>query len=292
MDQFSWSGIDVIDASDAADFLARLDPSHDLWRPFEYERWIFRGQADARWDLIPRAFRSGERSTFSFPELDSEGAIQAQIRVEAELLAKFVRLTDELGLALPGDLHTLRREPAGLFWPWPPSGCEEAVAVAQHHGVPTRLLDLTFNSNAAAFFAASEHRTATKLAVWAIDGHAIEQLWNHSEPGLRVVRVSGAAHPFVRAQRGLFLFNADPNAMARPSLREIIVDRVQGASAAVVGPVIRCVTLPVSHRKELLDRLAARRVTRAHLMPTLDNVVAQLGWVERLCEGCGDRIAP
>ena len=39
----------------AEEFLKKLDPTQDCW--WEDRPWIFRGQNDAKWELIPSLFR-------------------------------------------------------------------------------------------------------------------------------------------------------------------------------------------------------------------------------------------
>jgi hypothetical protein len=57
----------------------------------------------------------------------------------------------------------------------------ETLAIAQHHGVPTRLLDITHDAFVAAFFAADDARDETKLrdvprfGVWAVDLSLVRQ---------------------------------------------------------------------------------------------------------------------
>ena len=68
-DLFGWSAPQPVECGDPAELLAALDPSSGLWQPFEYGRWAFRGQADASWDLLPRALRPGQRLSFRDPAL-------------------------------------------------------------------------------------------------------------------------------------------------------------------------------------------------------------------------------
>ena len=276
-----------IECRDSAELLATLDPSSSLWAPFEYGRWAFRGQGDM-WDLVPKALRPDERLSFSDATLRGRLDSRRQIEAEARLLADFVELADELGFQLPGDLTEFRfpwKQHAGpvmLNSSWPPTSILEIAAIAQHHGVPTRLLDFTFNPLVAAYFAAEKPSSSDHLVVWAVDVEFVRAAWATFDSGVRVVQVSRGSNPFLHAQNGLFLYDA---ASTTQSLRQRILDQDvqllthvnQAAKDHLTrSPRVRCITIATRHRLSLLEQLAARRLTRAHLQPTLDNVVREL----------------
>lgn len=288
MDRQPWLKPEPIECRDSAELLSRLDPSSSLWTPFEYGRWVFRGQADASWDLIPRAKRPGERLSFRDSALRAPLDRDHQIQAEWILLAGFIELADEIGFQLPGDLTEVRfpwrrhEIPLVLDQPWPPTNLLEVAAIAQHHGVPTRLLDFIFNPLVAAYFAAAQPTPSAYLAVWAVDVEFIRIAWALFERGIRVVQVSRGSNPFLHAQSGLFIYDAEDNSK---SLRQRILDHDIHSLTHIdqvlkdhlaQSPRVRCITIPTRHRLLLLEQLSARRVTRAHLQPTLDNVVGQL----------------
>ncbi|MBI5968771.1 MAG: FRG domain-containing protein [Deltaproteobacteria bacterium] len=288
MDRQSWLKPEPIECQDSAELLSNLDPSSTLWKPFEYGRWAFRGQADASWDLIPRAIRPNERLSFQDSELRAPLDQHRQIQAEWSLLTDFIELADEIGFQLPGDLTDVRfpwkRYETQLYGdqPWPPTNLLELAAIAQHHGVPTRLLDFTFNPLVAAYFAVAQPTKSDHLAVWAVDIDFIRTAWASFDRGIRVVQVSRGSNPFLHAQSGLFIYDAENNSN---SIRQRILDHdidslahIEQASMDQLAhsPRVRCLTVATHHRKLLLEQLAARRVTRAHIQPTLDNVVDQL----------------
>jgi len=118
--------------------------------------------------------------------------VDQQRREELRALNYFLFLADRVGLPIPGDSQNLRlpdtvqASPQSFDrWPWP--SILEVLAIAQHHGVPTRLLDFSHDPLIAAFFSAyfawkdSQQMTqdvvsSKYFAVWAVDLNPIAAL--------------------------------------------------------------------------------------------------------------------
>src|SRR5262245_34900329 len=94
------------------------------------DEWIFRGQREADWDLIPKI----DRMEFKNYRKLVRDPRWRRLKHEDRLLTDFMKgARPYVGIA-----------PRNL-WEW--------LAVAQHHGLATRLLDWTANPMAALFFA-------------------------------------------------------------------------------------------------------------------------------------------
>src|SRR5262249_3249204 len=108
---------------------------------------------------------------------------RSQVRTEADTLRRFFDLADATGLSLPEDSQALRalihemqtedytgKLDAGAEV-WPPRQLWSLLGIAQHYGVPTRLLDWSHKALTAAYFAA--HGAFTRLSAAAAETHKI-----------------------------------------------------------------------------------------------------------------------
>jgi hypothetical protein len=246
----------------AEEFMKALDPMADLWKG-KPSAWIFRGQADAGWDLVSSAFRkSNPLASFGF-QFDPDDQ-RGQSGVHA-LLGRFRERLDLAGIALPVPLPELTGgKNAGAV-------IHTVMALAQHHGLPTNLLDWTRQGRVAGYFAASDaapSSDATRspwLAVWALrcarSNHAEGCQW------FEIYQAPGATNPNLRAQSGVFTLQLPDRGLP-------IEGVVQGHRERNVGSVeLRRLTMPCSEAPKLLRLLAYQGVDGSTMFPGVDGVV-------------------
>ena len=233
--------------------------------PKPYE-WFFRGQRQASWGLEPRIERE-------FNLAFIEGA-------ERQMLGDF-------------------KSKAHLYTASTPAGEDTAgwLAMMQHHGTPTRLLDWTYSAYVALFFAVeAEGGDGDDAAIWGIHIDAFEGVSRRRAARIRDIgagAVLAAADPFntlafgpyfvpgtetglvvqilpqyqvsrLSAQQGCFLFNCNAYKRFEDSLLEMM-------SGVPCRWLIK-ITFPRGLRDECLKRLMHFNIHPATLFPDLDGL--------------------
>ncbi len=194
----------------------------------ECQRWVFRGVNDSSYKLIPRIGRdiSGERAK---ELVKCERRLLLTFRSEATPFLERANCTD-----------------------W------ELLAIAQHHGLQTRLLDWTLNPLVALYFAAKEDKQLP-AAIYACagEGAMTRDEDDPFDPRGNYWFYPPHVTPRVVAQDGLFSIQQDPTAeFAHASLRIYVI--------------------PAELRENLRILLNKWGIHHAKLFPGLDGIAARL----------------
>jgi hypothetical protein len=287
-------------AEDLLSALRRISYSYENGPPHG-DQWAWRGQANAAWELIPSVFRPDTLIGYITPQHvhaanPKEPNSVSQHRAEFYALYNFVLLADELGLEVPGDSQIFRNQSVYvdviecvLGTPqWPQPDILEVMAIAQHHGVPTRLIDFTSKALIAAYFAATNYidskdtNPAQRIAIWGVNRDFLYMAsMVNPQDSITTVTVPRAHNKNLHEQHGFFLMDNRAGFDNKPVELNRTVEII-ARNAWVTGklstdwlPMVK-LTAPVTIIPELLALLAVESIDRAHLMPSFNEVVREL----------------
>ena len=171
--------------------------------------YIYRGQSEVDWGLVPGAFRG-------INELDPPYDVQ-----DAEWIARIERDIYRTFQQQYIKCHTMEN-------------CWDRLALAQHYGTPTRLLDWTRSASIAAYFATAKSKDKP-ASVWCFDLSRypfpdflgrITNTYGHRKDVLN--NIAGKREPSFLQDVSKPFFSKPPASRSKPLLPDPVYDREKG----------------------------------------------------------------
>ena len=278
-------GVETLEFDTCDDLLSYIacDP---CWYDF---RWVFRGQGNKDHNLLPTILRK-----------DTAENNEKQITREWYKLNLFARFADQQGLPVPNfdklsQSGQLVKACLDRGKSWPPKDIYTLMALAQHYGMQTRILDWTRAPLTGLYFAA-RYAVETKpdesqVTLFALNGKIVELYLEaykrhkqHFKPGeaLRIIDVPYEGNPNITAQQGTFTCVYDNeissgNPVLQRTVEQYVIQLARDVNALEDNaleqliqsmPLLIKLTAPGSDGGQLLHKLSSRfHVNGASLFP-------------------------
>jgi FRG domain-containing protein len=258
----SISEIVVTSLGDLIDKVTPTEPDPRTGR--RRDSGVYRGDGNASWPLLT--------------SLDKLGGVtppHTKTDLEEHILRNFIRYS-----------RPYLNNPASDW---------EVLVAAQHHGLPTRLLDWTYSPLVAAHFATLEGDRDSDRVIWRLDWQSVHRYFKVPELALLfqdLERLMGGDRPFT--PWGLFSAPADAKQFAcmlePPSINPRIVaqsatftlcsDKRQSFDCFLerngLGSALTKFVIPARETARFRDQLDLVDVDERRLFPDLDGVAAEM----------------
>ena len=161
----------------------------------------------------------------------------------------------------------------------------QRLVVAQHHGLPTRLLDWTTNPLVALFFAVEGRSErcvqGTDHCQWCA-GNDIHDSVVHVLKGRDAFTVAGLARSSANGEAPLYAYDDEPGVLRPPTISPRIA--AQGGMFTIrknpgkpIDPDLS-IRIPHTSRQSIQRELDGIGINRSTLFPDMDGLAAHLRW--------------
>jgi hypothetical protein len=229
-----------------------IEAARDVLRPFDNDTAWWRGHAKADWRLQAQVHRRDPKHQYG----------------ETTRIGHFVSRA-------PSRSH--RPCPAADDWlRW--------LFLAQHYGLPTRLLDWTENPLIAAYFAVREHPVDEDGCIWALWPTGLNRTFNATD-GLvqisdpRVAKIAQSAFTGRKSSEEILAIDGqkiDPRMLAQMSRFTLHSRRIALESAQENEVWLRQYMIPKNAKAKIRAQLSAVGIRHSNVFPDLENLAGEL----------------
>lgn len=287
-----------IECKNLKDLINNISYNGTLYNVFKDQKYVYRGLSSDKYALIPNALRiGGDLYTYTKHRtgLEKETSEFEQIYLEYKMINNFFCRCDYNGLNIP----TAKRLRSDMFinegpstrWKkgkWIPNDFLEIAGLAQHYGVPTRLLDWSQDIYVALFFAISKalDNTDDHIVLWALNIGILNRIKGGNP--LKIIIPQYSNNPNLSAQKGLFTLwqidmpiekNGHSSPFTMPDIRQNLVDRtpldelIKEKFKDDIGPLLYKIVIPKSEVNETYGYLKSIGYDSSRLLPGYSNIM-------------------
>jgi hypothetical protein len=225
---------------------------------------VYRGDGDASWPLLT-----------SLDKLGGVSPPHTKADLEEHILRNFIRYS-----------RPYLNNPASDW---------EVLVAAQHHGLPTRLLDWTYSPLVAAHFATLEAERESDRVIWRLDWKSVHRYFKLPELALLfqdLERIMGGDRPFTpwalfsgQAEEKQFACmleppSINPRIVAQSATFTLCSDKRQSFDCFLerngLGSALTKFVIPARETARFRDQLDLVDVDERRLFPDLDGVAAEM----------------
>lgn len=271
--------------------------------------WIFRGESDSGWQLLPSAFRPDtDWSKFTpQPPTDIKNTkrhLLTHLHAEITAINIFLENADAMGITTPIDYSIIKRGFDLIFEAlkkaldekielnfdniFPKTDFLRCIALAQHYGVPTRFLDWSESPLVACYFAAEQassistsfcsvlKSSTNQIAIYHFNVLPIRDDWP-----IEIIKAPRHENVNLLNQKGIFinLKKANSHFLEHHKWPDLYEDYEK--------PKIHRALLPANKADDLLRLLFDLGITRYSLSPSLTNAAKAYGYMHKLFSSQG-----
>lgn len=223
------------------------------------ECWVFRGQADTKWPLLTSLDRMIRQPVI--PNLSNRFTFEEAAKKQFETFKD-----SALGKTLRG-INSY--------------SVDEVLAIGQHYGLKTPLLDWSESPYLALFFAAMDlHAPSRYFSVWCVHRDNVERLLHQSNHPVRFEYLRTDENSRIIAQRGCF--SRIEGGGCLKSLVEHRLNQLGFRSSSPWPTSMIEAKFPVESKADVLLALRRMNLTWLSVYPDFDGAAKHTNWLNSI----------